>query len=96
MNSGSRPCAPRYFEDVESTDEPPWRAAPAEIAAWPEPGMRELAAGVGARKLGDHALHRPAGGELHHHERYQHDAEQRRDHEQQTANDIGGHELIFA
>ena len=46
--------------------------------------MREVAAGVGAGELGDHALDRPAGRELHDDERDQHDPEQGRDHEQEA------------
>src|SRR6266404_7843685 len=51
--------------------------------------------GVGARELGDDTFDRPAGGELHHHERDQHDAEQGRDHEQQAPDDVGGH-VVYA
>src|SRR5262249_29851731 len=62
----------------------------AEIAAR-RPGDARGRSGVGPRELGDHAFDRPARGELHHHERDQHDAEQRRDHEQQSPDDVGGH-----
>ena len=95
MNSGSRPCAPRYFELTASTCEPPCAAARAEVAAR-RAGDARGRAGVGAGELRDHALDRPAGRELHHHERHQHDAEQRRDHEQQAADDVGGHRSAFS
>ena len=91
MNSGSRPCAPRYFE-VDGVDREPPCACPraAEIAALPTGDARGRA-GVGAGELRDDALDRPAGRELHHDERHQHDPEQGRDHEQEAADDVGGH-----
>ena len=61
---------------------------------WPEPGDARGRAGVGAGELRDHPLDRPAGRELHHHERHQHDAEQGRDHEQEAADDVGGHRMF--
>ena len=48
-------------------------------------------AGIGALQLRQDALHRPARRELHDDEGDEHDAEQRRDHEQQAAGDIGEH-----
>src|SRR5207244_8787875 len=55
-------------------------AAGAKIAAGAAGDARGRA-GIGAGELRNHALDWPAGRELHHHERHQHDAEQRRDHE---------------
>jgi hypothetical protein len=67
----------------------------------PLPARREIAAlrtgdargraGVGAGNLRDDLLDRPAGRELHDHERDQHDPEQGRNHEQNAADDVGGH-----
>ena len=68
-------------------------AAAAEIAAG-RAGNARGRAGIGAGELGDHLLDRPAGRELHHDERHQHDAEHGRDHEQQAADDVGGHEPL--
>ena len=48
-------------------------------------------AGSGARELGDDVFHRSARSELHHHERHQHDSEDRRDHEQESADNVSGH-----
>ena len=64
--------------------------ARAEVAARRARDARGRA-GIGAGQLRDHALDRPAGRELHHHERDQHDAEQGRDHEQDAPDDVGGH-----
>ena len=66
------------------------QAAAAEVAAG-RAGNARGRAGVGAGELGDHLLDRPAGRELHHDERHQHDAEHGRHHEQQAADDVGGH-----
>ena len=66
-------------------------AARAEVAALAGSRYPGACAGVGAGELGDHPLDRPARRELHHHERNQHDAEQGRDHEQEAADDVGGH-----
>src|SRR5215207_9176296 len=49
-------------------------------------------AGVDALQLRDDALDRPAGRELHGDEGQEHDPEQRRDHQQHAAGDIGGHQ----
>ena len=68
-------------------------AARAEIAAGRARNPRG-AAGVGAAELRDHALHRPARRELHHHERHEQDPEQGRDHQQNAAGDVGAHELL--
>src|SRR5205085_2294773 len=68
--------------------------AAAEIAAR-RSGDARGGAGIGARELGDHAVHRPAGRELHHHERYQHDPEQGWHHEHQPADEIGGHAFFY-
>ena len=48
-------------------------------------------AGVAAGELRDDALHRAAGRELYHREGHQHDPEDGGDHEQQAADDVGGH-----
>jgi len=64
--------------------------ARAEVAAL-RTGDARGGAGVGPRNLRDHALDRPARRELHHDERHQHDPENRGDHEQDAADDIGGH-----
>ena len=53
--------------------------------------MRDVAPVSRAGELRDDALHRAARRELHHDERYQHDPEDRGDHEQNAANDVGGH-----
>ena len=90
MNSGSSPCAPRYFELTSMLRAALNLAARAEIAAR-RAGNARGRAGIGAGELGDHALHRAARRELHHHERHQHDPEQGRDHEQDAADDIGAH-----
>ena len=37
----------------------------------------------------------PPGRELNHDERYQHDPEDRGDHEQNAADDIGGHDYVI-
>ena len=60
----------------------------------PPPEIRDSAAGVGAGELRDHALDRPARRELHDHEGHEQDPEQRRDHQQDAAGDIGAHELF--
>ncbi len=63
-------------------------------------GCADIAAAAGnargrrnviAAELRDDALDRAAGRELHDGERHQQDPEQRRDHEQDAAEDIGGH-----
>ena len=90
MNSGSMPCAPRYLELTASTCEPPCASPRLPKSPLGEPEMRECA-GVGAGQLGDHLLDRAAGGELHHDESHQHDAEHGGDHEQQAADDVGAH-----
>ncbi len=91
MKSGSSPCAPRYFELPASADRP-GLAARAEIAAAAR--NTRSAAGIGAGELRDHPLHRPARRELHHDEGDEQDAEQRRDHQQNAAGDIGAHGLF--
>ena len=48
-------------------------------------------AAVEPLQLRDDALHRPARRELHDGEGDQHDAENRRDHQQQAAGDVGEH-----
>ena len=84
MNSGSRPCAPRYFDETASAAPwPSWRR--------PRPAQHVAAAAAHARgdrgvvpdQLRDHALDGPAGRELDDDERKQHDPEQRRDDQQQ-------------
>src|SRR6185437_6071427 len=69
------------------------RAARAEIAACGTGNARGRA-GIVAGKLRDHALDRAAGRELHHDERHQHDPENRGDHEQDAADDIGAHAVV--
>src|SRR5580692_5850584 len=54
-------------------------AARAEVAGGA--GNARGRPGIAAGELRDDALHRPAGGELHHDERYQHDPENRGNHE---------------
>ena len=56
--------------------------------------MREVAPVSVPGQLRDHALDRAAGRELHDDERDQHDPEQGRDHEQDAADDIGGHRHV--
>jgi len=70
------------------------QAAVAEVAAG-RSGNARGRAGVGAGELGDHLLDRAARRKLHHDERYQHDAEHGRYHEQQTADDVGCHEIVM-
>ena len=53
---------------------------------------RPLAARVAALQLRHHLLHRPARHELDHHKGDEQDAEQRRDHQQQTFEDVGPHD----
>src|SRR5580704_1729907 len=65
-------------------------AARAEVAAGGAGDARGRP-GIAAGELRDDALHRPAGGELHHDERHQHDPENRGDHEQNAADDVCGH-----
>ena len=50
-------------------------------------------AGIAARDLRDDALDRPARRKLHDDKRNEHDPEQSRDHEQDAAQDIGGHSV---
>ena len=52
--------------------------------------VRELAA-----QPRDHQVHRPAGGRLDDEEVRQHDADQRRDHEQQPPGEVGEHQPFF-
>ena len=92
MKSGSSPCAPRYFELTASADGADLGAR-AEIAAGRARDARG-AAGIGAGELRDHPLDRAAGRELHDDEGDEQDAEQRRDHQQNAAGDIGGHGLF--
>src|SRR5439155_7839124 len=68
-------------------------AARAEVAALPRARDSRARPGVGARKLRDDALDRPTRRELHDHERHQQDAEQGRNHEQDAADNIGGHRM---
>src|SRR6185436_11833928 len=60
-------------------------AAAAEVTALPGTRNARACPGVRAGKLGDNPLHRSSRRKLHHDERHEHDAEQRRDHEQQAA-----------
>src|SRR5215470_10477775 len=62
----------------------------AEIAAGGA-GYPRGGAGIGPRELRDNALHRSTRRELYHHERDQHDPENRGNHEQDAAGDVGGH-----
>src|SRR5580700_5070370 len=64
-------------------------AARAEVAGGA--GNARGRPGIAAGELRDDALHRPAGRELHHDERHQHDPENRGDHEQNAAEDVCGH-----
>ena len=66
------------------------RPARAEVAAG-RAGNARGRPGVVSGQLGDDAFDRPAGRELHHDERYQHDPEDGRDHEEKSADDVGGH-----
>ena len=69
-------------------------AAGGEIAAR-RAGDARGRAGIGAGELRDHPLDRTARRELHDDERHQHDPEQRGDHEQHAAEDIGGHVIYL-
>ena len=51
---------------------------------------------VGPLQLRDDALHRTARRELHDQEADEHDPEDRRDHEQDAAEDVGGHRSALA
>ena len=68
MNSGSSPCAPRYFELTASAPAAPTLAARAEIAA--AAGHARGARRVGAGELGDDLLDRAARRELDDDERH--------------------------
>ena len=73
---GSSPRAPRYDPEPPNSDVLP-----------PKP-RREIAL---ALQLGDHLLDRTARRELDDNEIDGDDSEQRRDHQQQAADEIGGH-----
>ncbi len=94
MNSGSRPCAPRYLDEPSPPCSKLW-LLPAKS---PPPPETRAVAGVAALagQLGDDLFDRAAGRELDHGERDRHDAEQRRDHQQDAAEDIGAHQRALA
>ncbi len=54
-------------------------------------GAADGAVLIGVLQLRDRPLHRAARDELHDGERHQHDAEQRRDHQEKAANQIAQH-----
>ena len=91
MNSGSSPWAPRYLTLPTDPPTAPGSgllppASPPVAAADPRRGIDG-----GALDLRDDPLDRPAGNELNDGEGHQHDAEQRRDHQQKAFEDIGAH-----
>src|SRR5690606_17082605 len=70
-------------------------SALAEIATTARKAVESVATLAG--KLRNHALDWTAGGELNHSEGNSHDAEYRRDHQKQTAENISAHQsgLLF-
>ena len=94
MNSGSRPCAPRYFEVTASPSPGPICdcafCAAQRVAATAADARDD--GGIVPRELRDDALDRTAGRELNDDEADQHDPEQRRDDQQQALQKIGGHQ----
>ena len=70
------------------------RPGPRAPKSPPPPEIREVPPVSAPRELRDHPLHRAARRELHHHERHEQDSEQRRDHQENAAGDIGAHELF--
>src|SRR5262249_56450208 len=64
------------------------QSAIAEVGAAPSAAA---GAGVGPLKHRNDALNRTAGRELHDDEGHEQDPEQRRNHQEQAPNDVGGH-----
>ena len=84
MNSGGSPCGAAVVAD---------RAAAAAAAAAAADAVEGVALLL---ELGQHLLDRAAGHELHQHEVDEQDAEERRDDEQQPAEDVGAHQVSLA